>query len=173
MKGAIVTLFSLTTNVVGSGSATERTLAGPGVGSLTLPPNLLEPGTCLRVILRAAYSTAATGNVRLKVKLGGTTVLDTGWGLTSKSETNAALEVEALIVCRTAGPTGTVMPTAIAHWDVTKAIVGLAEFSPVLVPVTTDTTKPLALDLTVQWDAQVAGNTITTTHLIVWAEPTI
>jgi hypothetical protein len=168
-KGAITTIFSATTNAVVGNTTQERSLAGPGVGSLLLPANMLEPGTSVRVLVRGVYSTGSAGDLTLRVKFGGV-VLETGVGVTSKSETNQAFELEALVVCRTVGKTGTVIAAGSVAWAVTKPVTGLPQFAPTTTPVTVDTTVAAPFDVTIQWTVAAASDVVTITHFLVWSE---
>jgi hypothetical protein len=168
-KGAITTIFSSTASATIANTTQERTLAGPGVGSLLLPANMLEVGTTLRILIRGVYSTSSAGDLTIRVKLG-SVVLSTGVGTTSKSETNRAFSVEALVVCRTVGQAGSVMAAGSVQWQVTKVVTGLPEFIPAAAPVVVDTTVAAPVDVTLQWTVAAAGNTVTTTHFLCWSE---
>jgi hypothetical protein len=166
-KGAIVTLFSATADSVIASTTAETTLVAAGAGSMTLVANYLEPGTSLRILARGTWANVAQPNRQWRIKLGSTVILDTGVNQMPKDVTAEPWAMEAVIVCRTIGKTGSVVGAgSVASVSVHR------DFGP-QTPVAIDTTKPLTLDITAKWGTANAGNTVTTTHLLVWAEQPI
>jgi hypothetical protein len=167
-KGAIMTAFSQTANVVVANVTAERTVTGLGIGSLTFPAMYLEPGTSLRILLRGVWSTSGSPTLRWRAKLGGTVLLDTGAVQEPKDAPNEPWAMEVMLVCRSAGAQG-----AIIGAGSVASISTHIDFPPQTTPVAIDTTRPLALDVTCQWGTAAAGNTVTCTHLLIWAEQPI
>jgi hypothetical protein len=166
-KGAIVTLFSSTADSVVANTTQERTIVAAGAGSMTLVANYLEPGTSLRILARGTWANVAVPNRQWRIKLGSTVILDTGSNTMPKDVVAEPFALEAVIVCRTTGKTGTVVGAgSVASVSVHRDFGPQTSFA-------VDTTKPLTLDVTVTWGAAAAGNTVTCTHLLVWAEQPI
>jgi hypothetical protein len=168
MRGAIVTLFSQTANGVVANTAAERTIAAAGVGSLVIPANYLDVGTSLRILGRGAWANVAQPNRQWRIKLGTTLLLDTGSNQMPKDVTNEPWALEAVLVLRAAGAAGSVIGAGSV-----SSISVHRDFAPQTTPIAIDTTKPLALDVTCQWGTANAGNTVTCTHLLIWAEQPI
>jgi hypothetical protein len=167
-KGAIMTAFSQTANVVVANTTQERTIAGPGIGSLVFPANYLEVGTSLRILARGVWANVAVPNRQWRVKLGGTVILDTGSNQMPKDVTAEPWAMEVMLVCRAVGVSGSVIGAgSVGSVSVHR------DFGPQTTPTAVDTTRPLALDVTCMWGTANAGNTVTTTHLLVWAEQPI
>ena len=166
-------LFTQTASVTVGGTATETTLVGTGVGSATLPVNLLAVGRTIRVTARGYLSTkgAPVGNVTFRVRLGGiagTAVLATAATALTASLSNVGLVIIGEITCRTAGGTGTVFSqgTRIVEDQV------LADEMVAMVNTTTstiDTTATQALVVSVEWATSDASNTCTISNLIIEA----
>ena len=101
-----------------AGSAT--TLLGTGVGTLTLPANLLMPGRTIRIVLSGKYGQVTTdaggGAKTFAITLGGVTVA-TGTSVSYGIPSVVAFSAEATITCRSAGASGTVVGNG--NWQVT------------------------------------------------------
>jgi hypothetical protein len=167
-RGAIVTLFSQTANGAVANVTAERTITAAGVGSLTIPARFLEVGTSIRILARGTWSNVAVPTRRWRIKLGGTLVLDTLSNQMPKDVTTEPWAMEAVLVSRTVGASGSVIGAgSVASISVHR------DFDPATGVVAIDTTKALALDITCQWGTANAGNVVTCTHLLVWAEQPI
>jgi len=166
MRGAIVTLFSQTANGVVANTVAEQSITAGGVGSLTLPANFLDVGTSLRILGRGVWGTGSgTPTKRWRVRLGPVVILDTGAIQVAKAIVNEPWALEAVLVVRARGATGSV----IAAGSVGSATEHL-DFAPMTAPVAIDTTKPLALDVTCQWSVASASSIVTCTQFLIWAE---
>ena len=101
-----------------AGSAT--TLLGTGVGTLTLPANLLMPGRTIRIVLSGKYGQVTTdagwAPKTFAITLGGVTVA-TGTSASYGISSVVAFSAEATITCRSAGASGTVVGNG--NWQVT------------------------------------------------------
>jgi hypothetical protein len=145
-------------------TTTETTLTGTGTGSLTLPANFFNAGTTLKLRVFGLHSAAATPTIRIRVKLGAVTVLDTGT-VNSGNSTNALLSIDAWITCRTTGATGTVFAQG---WYNERTASALNTFPMANTTTSTiDTTGTLAADVTLQWGTASASDTATATNLVL------
>lgn len=157
------TLFSQTSSVTVANTTTETAVLGSGVGTLTLPANFFVAGKTIRLTVWGYHSSASNPNLRFRVKLGSTTVLDSG-AVASKNSSNDALKIVCDITCRTTGVSGTVM----GQGTVTEAgnpatILNLVSTA----AVTVDTTAAAAVGVTAEWGTASASNTLTITNASV------
>lgn len=114
-------LYSMT--VIGSvstGVTSGTTLVGSGIGSLTLPPNLLKVGTTILIEAEGYYTSTTTGTAVLTstLSLGGVAVatLNGSTGVQMPgSLTDAGTRLNCKIVCRATGLTTTVI--AVGKWE--------------------------------------------------------
>lgn len=153
--------FIQTQSITVGNTATETTLTGTGVGSLTIPANFFTAGRSIRIKALGYHSAAAAPTIRLKVKFGATVILDTT-AVTDNNQTNAGFVLDTLVTCRTTGAGGTVF----AQGMFTEA--GFVPIQLVNTATSTvDTTSSQLVDVTVTWGTMAAGNTITATNLTV------
>lgn len=150
-------------------TATETTLIGTGVGTLTLPANFFIAGRTIRIQARGYFSSTNLGpTLRLKIKLGSTVLLDTGaQALALLAATTREWMVDAAITCRTIGASGSVIGQGLATLMDLASAVGSAtseEMSNVGGATTIDTTATQAVGTTAQWGTASASNTITCTN---------
>jgi hypothetical protein len=158
-------LFRQTQSVTVANTVTETTLIGTGVGSVTLPAAFFNAGTTLKVRVFGTHSAVSAPNIQLRVKLGSTTVLDTG-AVASGNSTNALFSLEGYITCRTTGATGTVFSQG---WYNERTAAGALTTFPMVNTTTStiDTTGTLAVSVTLQWGTASASDTATATNLII------
>lgn len=143
-------------------TTTETSLFSTGIGTLTIPANTFTVGKSLRISIKGVfYSNAGFPNITMKVKLAGTTILNTGpCGVTSGAVSNLAFTFESLLTCRVTGGSGTIAGNMDSFYatgtnsDTAYGSGGLA--------VGIDTTSALVLDVTFQWGTASATNTIST-----------
>jgi hypothetical protein len=159
-------LFAQTQSVAVTANGTEGTLIGTGSGSVTLPANFFSVGKTIRVKASGFYTRTAGDDLRVRIYLGATTILDTAVQDPS-TVTGFGWRFESDITCRTTGAPGTVMgqgrlelstsATASANWQLvnTGAAIGVT------------TTGALAVNLTALWGG--AGNSFTCTNLTIEA----
>jgi hypothetical protein len=166
------TIFSCGACTAVANSTTETSLftgAAGVVGSLTIPAGTLVAGNLLRINIYGAWGYTATPALALRVKLGGTTILQTTSSMTPNSGTGASFAAYTPITLNvlTTGSSGTIGGFAQLSFVTTTTV-----FAPILVvgangaggagsSVTIDTTGSLALDVTAQWNAASASNTMT------------
>jgi hypothetical protein len=139
--------------------------------ALVVPANFLTPGTVLRVKARGRFSTTSTPTLLLGVYVGavaGTAIATTGAITTTSGVTNVPWELEADVICRTVGASGTVLGMGFV-----RGISGTVGVSSVPLPasapatVTWDTTAAKSLTIGAQWGTSSASNTITCHQFIV------
>jgi hypothetical protein len=152
-------IFTQTATRTIANTVAETSLFTTGVGTLTLPANFFVAGKTVRLTLTGHFADTGTPTVRLRLKFGATTVIDsTALTLSAVSGTEEWRAVCDL-TCRTTGGTGTLAGSIWFLFDTTTgagAINGL-DISPAV--TTVDTTASSALDLTWQWGAADPANT--------------
>jgi hypothetical protein len=157
--GDVQALFTPTATGTVANTTSETTVLGAGIGSLTLPANLLVPGRTLRFKASGVFGTdAAAHTLNMKFKLGATSIVATGAQTPTAALTNRLWEMEVLLTCRTVGATGTVIAQgkfaymaagtgAPTWWEATSTAT-----------TTIDTTGTLAVDLSATWGAGVTAS---------------
>lgn len=155
--------FTQTADVTVNNSAAETTILGTVTGSKTLAVNVLTQGKLLHGIVRGRYGsdTVTPGTMRIKVKLGSVTILDSGAQTLPNSATTKLFDIDYDLICRTTGGTGTV-------WAQGKVLIGdTSGLIPQVFPMvntstsTIDTTATQAVDITVTFSVADADNTVT------------
>lgn len=141
--------------------ASSKTFAG---GSLVV-------GSVVRVTMYGVYSTALIApTLRGKLKLGSTTVLDTGALTTVAGVTNAGWSAFAMFVVTAVGAGGTVEAQGFAQFA-TAATTGLSVNIANTAAVSIDLSASQALTTTVQWSAGSASNTISLRECLIEVLP--
>lgn len=143
-----------TTSVSSTTTAETKSLVGTIVGTFTVPANSMVVGRVLRVKAKGILTTGGTaGTITIFLKYAGTTIASTGAVAPTISQTNMYWELEADIVVRTIGATGTFFvqghvhvqnaatPAAGVHWPIR----GNSADPPAA--VTVDTTASSLIDL--------------------------
>lgn len=152
-------------NTVGSNSTAEAIFAS----NYAIPANECRTGKVYRVSARGVYSTynLTAPSLTLRIKFGSTNVLATGANATTTNMANRQWTISADIVCQTAPSTtatvegqGTVTRATAAATAVQWEMVSTAG-------VTVDTTAAQTLQVSAQFGAANAANTITLRQLIV------
>jgi hypothetical protein len=163
-------IFTSTANAVSNTKNTTVSLIGTGVGTLTLPANFLVPGKTYRIKLSGFATTTVTSPATLafQTTLGGTNIATAAAVAPSTAVTNVFWEAEAVVTCRTASSTGTVIgegkfviynaQTTVNQW-------GLVAVSQTT--VTINTTTSLAIDFTVTQSNATGAQTLTCTNASV------
>ncbi len=157
-------LFAATADKTIANTTTETTLFGSGVGSLTLPANFFVAGRSVRVNLYGYIAGVTTPNIRLRARLGGTQVCDTG-AIASVLTLSVVegLLLTAIITCRSTGSSGTVIGQVYWEIDGNTGFQG----SETNATTTVNTTASQALDVTWEWGTASASNTLTITNATV------
>lgn len=159
-------IFIATANVTHANSTTETSIIGTGVGSLTLPANVLRIAKSILSDLSGFLSCTGTPTLNIRLKLGSTTIAATGAITLETGLANAILSVHALLTCRTVGGSGTVIASGTVSLG-TKVF----NLHPVSgAAVTIDTTASQVLSITAEWGTMDAANTLTVPESIIsWA----
>ena len=152
-------IFSQTNTVTVANTVTETTILGTGTGTTTLDANDLTVGKNIHVKVRGIISDTGTPTIRIRVKLGATTIGDTGAIALSGTITDEEFDVDYMFTCRTTGATGTVIGSGFFSFD-NAASAGATFGMPATGTTTIDTTAALALSVTVEWGAADPANTI-------------
>lgn len=160
-------IFVQTANKTIVNTTTETTLIGAGVGSVTLPANLLRAGKSIRITARGINSTGpAAGTLTFRAKLGGTNVCASPSNAATNNLVNRGWRIAVDITCRTVGATGTVR----AQGSIYRST-GAGTSNTWMLVSTSDTvintTTVLAINVTAQWGTASASNTITCTNLTI------
>lgn len=163
------TMFTATADAAVSNTVTETTILGTGVGTKTIEANMLRVGMTFRITVLGYVADTGTPTLRIRWKLGSTTIADTGAvALSANLSGNEMFTATFTFTCRTLGATGTVMgqgrfiyhTTTGSSTDVPINVVNTAA-------TTIDTTAAQAVDVTAEWGTADAANTITATNAII------
>lgn len=91
-------------------AAAEATILGSAFGKKTITGNSLRVGDRIRIRCRGFYtSTGTPGTAIFKIKLGSTTIVTSATVTVPASQTDQMWELDADLVCRSVGATGTVV----------------------------------------------------------------
>lgn len=149
-------------------TSTETTFAS----SKALVTGQLASGNVIRFTAAGTYSTdASPPTLRLRVKLGGTTILDTGAVTTTASLTNRGWKVEGALIITTSGASGQIEAQGLGTFS-TGAAAGIQVFTPNTAKVAADLGGNRSLTITAQWGTADSDNTITLRQMLVYAEST-
>lgn len=141
----------------------ETSLIDGILGSATLPADFLKAGKVIEFKVTGYHSSQGNPTLRVKVKIGSTTVLDTGSVLSGNS-TDAVIQLSAFITVRSIGATGTVIGNGVYQ----ELGTGTNIFPMLNKTVSTiNTTIANTMDITLQWGTASSNNTMTTTNLII------
>lgn len=88
----------------------ETTLITSGTGNLTIPSSAWVVGKSYKVTVYGVYSTSSSNpaNINLRLKLGSVTIATSGTIFLGSGKANVPFTLQATIVCRTTGSSGTV-----------------------------------------------------------------
>jgi hypothetical protein len=157
------TAFSQSATVTVASTAAETTLVGAGLGSVTLgTASQNTAGKALRVKLWGWLSNIATPTLNLKVKAGSVVLAATGDVTLGADQTDVQVEIEVDIVTRTTGATGTVFAAG-------RARVGVVWYPMLNTAASSalDLTSALVMNVTADWSASDAGNTIKAAIILI------
>ena len=155
-------LFTQTADQTVANTATETTLFGTGVGSLTLPANFFVVGRTIRVYMVGYVSDTGSPTMGVRLRLG-TAVLAIAQSGTIVLSGTRPFIIEALLTCRTTGATGAFM----AQISQRFASTGDGTYSMTTATVAANTAASQALDVTLAWGTADALNTATITNAVV------
>lgn len=147
--------FEQTADKVIANSVVETSIIGTGVGTLIIPAGTLKVGQRVTLMAQGIISDTATPTFELRYKLNGVEILTSGaQTLGAISDDHWVLDVD--FVVRSIGVTGSIMPSG-GFLTEQNDHFGLV----VLAAVTLDTTIAQTVDVTGEWGAASASNTIT------------
>lgn len=161
-------IFNTLTDTTVANSTNETSLIGAGLGSRTLDANFLAQAKSVQIEAWGYYSATSTPTLRIRNKLGSSTIEDTT-AFTIANATNGAWKMTTIIDCRTAGTSGTVMAQSDFVYNSTLGTSSRISTANTAVSVI-DTTTTQLIDMTEQWGTAAAGNTITCTNYKVRIE---
>lgn len=153
-------LFTQTADTTVVSSTAETTIIGSGVGSKTTTANYFSAGTSILIEMGGYLQSAAVDTLTVKIKAGSTVVGNTGAVAYGVLAANQAFRLYALVTCRTAGASGTFQVDTIFE-STGSALTGQEAKIINTSDITLDTTGTLAWDITAQWSASSASDTIT------------
>lgn len=156
-------LFSQTGNsITVSGTTTESTLIGGGVGTLSVPANGFTQGDAFRADMGGAISASNNETIRIRVKSGSAIFLDSGPQTLTSSVTNAIFTLSLNFTVRQIGTAGVANIVTLGRFDYAKTNNATVEgFGFNTVNNTTfNTTINNTLEVTIQWGSTSTSNTI-------------
>lgn len=157
--------FAQTTSINVANSVTETNLTSAGVGMLNFPANFFKVGRNLRLSGSGFFSATASPTIRVRIKLGAVTLLDTT-AIVSLNETNRLFTFEANLTCRAVGASGNFFAQGVFSEFGAASTLDMA-MGNTAVSGAVNTTTTQALTVTVQWGAADPGNSITLTNLTI------
>ena len=156
-------LFAQTGNsTIISGTIVESTLINGGVGTLTVPANGFQIGDSYRAIFGGVMNAANNQTIRIRVKAGAITLLDSGVQSLTNAIINDIWSLNIDFTIRQVGTAGVASIVSLGAFHYTKtnnASVQGFGFN-VVNNTTFNTTISNVLDVTVQWGSNNAGNNI-------------
>jgi len=162
-------MFLQIATVVVNNSDVETTLLGAGRGTLTIPANEVIVGTSIRVRMGGVYGSkgAAPGTLTINVLIGGVSI-GTHIETLNANETNQPWELVAILSVRTIGAAGTIQASArwLHEYAQGGEVTDMGDFG-VIAVATVDTTAPMVIDVTADFSAADAANTITATNCCI------
>lgn len=121
---------------------------------------IFQPGRIIRVIASGVYSTTGTPTLIFKVKFGSTALVTFTAKTGINNASNQSWRLEATIVCRSTGASGTVMAFGTVYVN-TAAGVDTVETVVNNSATTVDTTDAQTLQVSLTWSAMSSSNTAT------------
>jgi hypothetical protein len=160
--GPATGLFAQTGNSTIITGITESTLINGGIGTLSVPANGFQIGDSFRAIFGGVMNAANNQTIRIRVKAGAITLLDSGVQSLTNSIINDIWSLNIDFTIRQIGGAGTASIVSLGAFHYVKtsnaSTQGFA-FN-VINNTTFDTTINNTLDVTVQWGSDNAGNNI-------------
>lgn len=155
-------IFKQTADKSITNTASETSLFGTGIGSLTIPANMLVAGDYIRVNMQGFLSSANSAeNFTFKVKMGSTTLVSiTGAMFPNLSE--AVIDITLNIAVRSIGASGSVRPAGNIMIEIRSAGYAAMVRLQTSSDITIDTTASQTLDITGQWQNDNASNSLLT-----------
>jgi len=160
--GPATGLFAQTGNSTIITGITESTLINGGVGTLTVPANGFQVGDSYRAVFGGVMNAANNQTIRIRVKAGAITLLDSGVQSLTNSIINDIWSLNIDFTIRQIGGAGTASIVSLGAFHYIKTSNASTQgFAFNVVNNTTfNTTISNVLDVTVQWGSNNAGNSI-------------
>ncbi len=160
--GPATGLFAQTGNSTIITGITEATLIDGGVGTLTVPANGFQVGDSYRAVFGGVMNAANNQTIRIRVKAGAITLLDSGVQSLTNSIINDIWSLNIDFTIRQIGGAGTASIVSLGAFHYIKTSNASTQgFAFNVVNNTTfSTTVSNVLDVTVQWGSANAGNNI-------------
>ena len=145
-----------------TGTIVETTLINGGVGTLTIPANGFQIGDSFRAIFGGIMNAANNQTIRIRVKAGAITLLDSGVQSLTNSIINDIWSLNIDFTIRQLGGVGTASIVSLGAFHYIKTSNASTQgFAFNVVNNTTfNTTISNTLNVTVQWGSNNAGNSI-------------
>ncbi len=151
-------------------TATTGTLIGAQTGALpqgtlTLDANILRISNMVRIKAHGIITQSGAGGPTLTVdvKMGSTVIATAVIAAAGAGITNVGLSIDAVLICRTTGSSGTVQGDGMMM----KAAAATVSSTMYKAVTTVDTTASQVLDVFGTWSANTAGNAVTITNITV------
>ena len=154
------TIFTQTADQTIADTTTETTLFGTGVGTLTLPANFWTVGKTIRIEIHGDLADAGNPTVDIHAYYGTTKIIDSSPIALSGLAGVEEWECEVVITCRSIGASGTVQTVIDWEYETSVGSSAIERLDVEGVLQTIDTTASGVLDVTFQWGAAAAANTI-------------
>lgn len=156
-------LFSQTgTSVTVSGTTTETTIIGGGVGSLSVPANGFQVGDSFRAVLGGVVNIGNGQTIRIRVKTDSVVLLDSGAQTLINNVTDAIWSLNIDFTIRELGTATNASIVSLGSFHYTKTNNGTVEgfaFNTVN-DSTFDTTVNNELEITIEWGSTSVSNNI-------------
>lgn len=156
-------LFSQTgTSVTVSGTTTESSIIGGGVGTLSVPANGFQVGDSFRAVLGGIVNIANGQTIRIRVKTDSIVLLDSGVQTLINNVTDAIWSLNIDFTIRQLGTSTNASIVSLGSFHYTKTNNGTVEgFAFNTINNTDfDTTVSNELDITVEWGSTSVLNNI-------------
>ena len=142
-------------------TTTESSLIGTGLGSLSIPSNGFQIGDTFRVVMGGRLTNSNNEDLTIRVK-SGSVILANSNLQTLTTHSNDTFKIEIDFTIRNIGGTGVANIVTLGTFQTIKKnssqILGF-EFTDEN-NTTFDTTIPNSLDITLEWDNAIVGNSI-------------
>lgn len=147
-------------------SNTFVTMFPSGVGSLTIPANILSPGTMIFFRIGGTFGSVSSATCTLRMMLGGNVVAASS-ATSLGTNNNVHMTVDGYFTVRTVGTTGTVVGDCMlfsASSPTNPNLVGTTTTTSTVI----NTTLPLAIDVQLRYLTAAAANTFTVVNAVIW-----
>lgn len=170
--GSLKRIVQIASSTPLANSSAETTMISTLIGNMIIPANTLVSGTNMYIsavgVFGTSLTTAAKFTINFKI---GSTVLIACQTLNNlvASLTNKGWEFSGTVTCRAAGSSGALYSQGkLSHVDTIATVSSLQGVtSGNTATAAVDTTIANTLDMTAQWSAADAANTITMTNMTV------